>query len=118
MKSSKLTPDLAARLRSAHAGELLDVVVELAPPSVALAKAEPGSRAQHIAVLKDAFAKEVEPVVSVIRTVGGEILGTAWINHTVRCRVPVEGVDRLSQLDTVLAIDLPHTIEADASPES
>jgi hypothetical protein len=115
MDSSKLTPGLASRLRSARAGELVDVVVELTPSSTASARIQPGSRAERIAVLKDTFGEDVQPVTTVIGAVGGEVLGTAWINRTVRGRVPIEGVDQLSEVDAVRLLDLPHSIEPDAS---
>jgi len=111
MDSSKLTPSLASRLQSAREGELIDVVVEL----TSSARTQPGSRAERIAVLKDTFAEDVRPVISAIYAVGGKVLGTAWINRTVRGRLPIEGVDRLSEMDAVRLLDSPHLIEPDAS---
>ena len=118
MDSSKLTARAASRLRDARAGDLLDVVVELVPPSATAFKGALSGRAARIAMLKNAFDEEVEPVVSAIHSLGGEVLGTAWINHTVRGRVPVEGMNRLSELDAVMAVDAPRMIEADTANKS
>ncbi len=97
----KLTPALQARVAEAP-DELIDVVVELQPATAADAGA-----------LRAAFDSSAAPVLAAIDAAGGEVLGQAWINQTVRARVPAEHVEDVAGLDPVMAVDVPHRIEPD-----
>jgi hypothetical protein len=114
MDAGKLTPGLAARIESASASEYVDLILELcsqpAPPQMASF----GSRGEKIAAQKEAFSRNAAPVESLVLQLGGEITGRAWINRTMRARVPIQSVGRLSEIDNVAALDLPRSIEPDA----
>jgi len=42
---------------------------------------------------------------------GGEVTGTAWINQTMRVRVPRNSLATLSELEIVTSLDLPNKLE-------
>jgi hypothetical protein len=113
MVPDKITPSLAARLDQASMAEVVDIVVELQPAVEPVATAQARSRADKISAAKDAFSHAVSPVEEVIHNVGGEITGRAWINQTVRARVPIEGVGQLSDLDKVASLDTAHPLRTD-----
>lgn len=112
MKEAKLTPDLSERLTGAAADDVLDVVVELRAGD-APDEGRPLSRQEEISYRKEAFGEEALPVEETIQRAGGEVVERAWINQTVLARVPARGVDELSELDGVAAIDVPRTLEAE-----
>jgi hypothetical protein len=112
MKAAKLKPDLKDQLTQAAPTEVLDVVLELGLPAEPVDGA-PQSRSEQIALRKEAFSHDVVPVEEAVREVGGEVLDRAWINQTVRARVPAEGVEQLSELDKVETLDVPRRLEAD-----
>jgi len=102
--SAKITPDLAAEVDAAASASLLDVVVELAGGA---------GEASDMAAAKAAFARVADPVAEVISATGGHVLGGAWINHTLRARVPAHAVSEVAGADGVSAVDVPHALEAD-----
>jgi hypothetical protein len=112
MDAAKLTPELTTRLAQADADDVLDVVVEL-DPQTEPAAATPQSRREQIALRKETFIHDVAPVEEAIHEAGGEVVDRAWINQTVRARVPAQGVEQLSELDKVAALDVPRRLEAD-----
>lgn len=101
---TKITSDLAAEVDAAESSSLLDVVVELAGD-------EP--EAADLAAAKAAFARAAEPVTELISASGGLVLEGAWLNHTLRARVPARAVSEVAGADGVSAVDVPHRIEAD-----
>jgi hypothetical protein len=115
MDSAKLTASLLSQARNAGPGELLDVVVELSPSSAEPGVSKASSRAEEIAERKEAFNRDAVEAERVVREVGGEVTGRAWINRTLRCRVPVAGLERLSQLASVAVLDVPETIRPEGS---
>jgi hypothetical protein len=99
---SNITSDLAAQVSAADSANLLDVVVEL----------DGGlEEASDILAAKQAFSRAAEPVAEAISDLGGEVVDDAWINHTLRARVPARGVPTVARLDCVAGVDIPHTIE-------
>lgn len=110
MNAHKLSPDLAERLEQAGAAELLEVVVELHPAPTVPTDAP---RAARIAAARDAFSLASSPVEQAINSVGGEVVGTAWINQTVRARVPAGTVTGLADLDEVQLLDIPRQLTSD-----
>jgi hypothetical protein len=112
MDAAKLRPDLSTRLAQAEADDVLDVVLELDPQTEPDAPA-PQSRREQIALRKETFDNDVVPVEEAINESGGKVVARAWINNTVLARVPARGVEQLSELDKVAALDVPRTIEAE-----
>jgi hypothetical protein len=110
----KLRSDLAEQLKKVQASDLVEIVLELYPQAESAPKAaETPSRSEKIAAKKAAFNQDVAAVEEAIRKVGGEITGLAWINQTVRARVPAQGVKELSQHEKVAALDIPHPVKPD-----
>jgi hypothetical protein len=98
----RITSDLAAQVDAADSANLLDVIVEL----------DGGlERAPDIVAAKQAFSRAAEPVAEAITNLGGEVLGDAWINHTLRARVPARDVSTVAHLDRVTGVDVPHALE-------
>jgi hypothetical protein len=112
MDAAKLKPDLTTRLAQAAAEDVLDVVVEM-DAQTEPAAAAPQSRSEQITLRKEKFDHDVVPVEEAIHEAGGEVVGRAWINQTVRARVPAQGVEQLSEHEKVAALDVPRRLEAD-----
>ena len=112
---NKLSSTLSERLDAADASDVLEVVVELQRPEGPTAAPAAGaqSRSAEIAARKEAFSQKMTPVEEAVRSLGGEVTGAAWINQTIRARVPACGVKELCQRQEVAAIDLPHPIKPD-----
>lgn len=98
---SKITPELRARADS-DAGDLVDVVVELYGAN---------GGATSVPQMKSAFSHAAVPVSEAIAGLGGEVTAEAWINQTLRARVPAHGLAQLADLEHVSALDVPHRIE-------
>jgi hypothetical protein len=80
------------------------VIVELEPPSPERVSADE---------LKVAFRQVADPVAEAIAGLGGEVKGEAWINSTLRARVPAASLGDLSELEPVAALDVPHQLTPD-----
>ena len=109
---SKVTEQLLEALEKSDASELVDVVIELRPENEPKAQ-QPQSRAEKIATLKENFMRDLAPVEEAVRNAGGELTGQAWINRTVRARVPTDCVKQLSEQEQVAKVDVPHAIKQD-----
>lgn len=114
-KKNKLTAKLAEQLEQTAPSDLLEIVLELEPRAERAAALETRPRSEKIAALKEAFSRDMTPIEEAIRKVGGEVTGSAWINQTVRARVPAQGVKELSEYDKVVALDIPRLIRPDFS---
>lgn len=101
---AKITPELESRAESKADDALLDVIVELAGP--------PAQRAT-VDAAKAAFRETAEPVAQAITGLGGEVQGEAWINSTLKARIPALGLRDLSNIEAVAALDVPHRITPD-----
>lgn len=101
---SKITSELSERTAGRGSEALIDVVVELEGAS----GDEPSADA-----LRKAFKQTATPVVEKITNLGGEVTGEAWINQTLRARLPASSVRLLSDLDEVTAVDVPHRLAFD-----
>src|SRR5712691_10563265 len=111
MIAGKISQPLAESL--AKPGEMVEVIVEIVAPQAADA---PGSsQAEKIAARKSTFSQQADPVSEAIRRMGGEVTGQAWINGCIRARVAKKAVPALSDEAQVARIDLPRTIQADAT---
>jgi hypothetical protein len=98
---------MASKVSRSLAGQM----VELQTGSAA---AE-GSRAQRIARLKDAFEHEADAVRRTIEELGGEVLESAWINSTLRTRLPKRALQQLEEDDRVASLDSTRPLEVETS---
>lgn len=90
---------------------MLDVVLELESPEEAPETQMP--QRDRIALRRERFSQHAAPIQDKIQQVGGEVLGSAWINHTIRARVPANGISHLTELKSVERVDLPHALESE-----
>ena len=113
--AGRMRSNLAEQLKKVDPSDLLEIILELYLPAepASMRTMEMQSRSEKIAAKKEAFSRNVATVEDAIRKVGGEITGLAWINQTVRARVPAQGVKELSQHEKVAAIDIPHLVKPD-----
>ena len=109
--AGKLSPRLAERIDSVDESSPVEVIVELQP----LDLPRTGSRQERMAAAKRRFELEVQSVVDKITEAGGQVLETAWLNQTVRSRIPAGGVPSLAEDDTVSGIDLPSRLAPEDS---
>jgi hypothetical protein len=107
MNPAKISASLADRLASAADGDV-ELIVELQP--IPPSQIDAASREDYIATLRDAFEREAAPVQAAIQAAGGEVLGGAWLNQTLRARMPAEKVQSLADLDEVALLDLPRAL--------
>lgn len=108
--SHKLSADLASELDNSEGDDLLDVVVELKHHLPDGDETPSG----EISAFKELFRRRAAPIEQLILSSGGEVLGGAWINSTLRARLPARAVSDVGAVDAVTAIDIPHRIELDA----
>jgi hypothetical protein len=108
--AEKLSADLEGQVTSCGDDDIVDVVVELRksePPNAS------GTRQEKIAELKKSFERISVGVVKQVEDSGGTVLDRAWINQTLRARMPAQAVRKLSELDDVELVDLPREISLD-----
>ena len=111
--AAKLSAELEQRLQGADASTLLDIVVELRS---ALEESGPGgmaSRAERIAARKADAERCFAPLEEAIVRVGGEVTGHAWINKTLRARLPAKEVLSLCRREEIATLDIPHGLQAE-----
>lgn len=113
--STKISKQLSDRLEKTEAADSLEVIIELRRRAESAAATQPLSRNEKIAALKDAFTRSCAPVEEAVRRVGGEVTGQAWINQTMRARVPADRVRELSEHEQIEVLDAPHPIERESS---
>jgi hypothetical protein len=116
MSIKKWTDKLAEHVEKTGVGDMLEIIVELDPSrgQEIISGSGEMSRQDRIAKLQEDFADQAAAVTSKIVEAGGEILGEAWINKTLKVRVPVESIGGISDDDEVTAVDLPEKIEAES----
>ena len=105
----KVTSELAADVEQRPSGESIDVVVELTPA----ASPSSGSRSERVAQARSAFERQAESVRRMIVDAGGEVLGSAWINQTLRTRLPKPLLEQLALDDRVARLDVTRTLTAE-----
>ncbi len=113
MQSSKISESLAARLLGSADDDFVDLVVELAAPPPSAIPAGETSRRERIAAVKAAFETGSRPLVTQIEGAGGEVTGSAWINQTVRARLPKRAVAAVTDREEVRRLDTARRLEAD-----
>lgn len=112
-KASRRLAELAGSLTSDL--DMIDVVVELDHKPIGRLKQveQNQSRKELIASRKESFARTSTPVEEIINKVGGEVIEKAWINYTLRAKLPVKGLQRISELDVVDTLDSPNELKVD-----
>ena len=110
----KVSSALASRLEEADDDGLLEIVVELEGPASPTA-VERADRGAAMAAMKEGFRAAADPVEQAIRSGGGEVTGKAWINHTLRARVPVSSIPRIVEQASVSALDVPGPLEPESA---
>ena len=85
----------------------VDVVLEL---EQLLPEVAEGSRAERMARQKASFHAIAEPVKAAVVQSGGRVEAEAWINCTIKVRVPASAIARLKDVDGIVTIDVPHQI--------
>jgi hypothetical protein len=106
--ADKLSPRLVERLEMVDRVTPIEVVVELRPLDPGALPV--GSRHERVAALREAFQRELAPVAERIEAAGGSVLETAWLNQTVRSRIPAGQLGRVADDDAVVTIDLARPI--------
>jgi hypothetical protein len=109
---AKLSQRLAEQLDAVDGSSEVEVIVELQP----VRPPATGSRQERIAAMKERFERELGPVAEKIEQAGGSVVETAWLNQTIRGRIPAGEVPNVAEDDVVSAIDLPRRLEPDAQP--
>ena len=109
---AKVSEQLNQVLESKAASDFVDVIIELHPAEEDDATAAQ-TRTERIAYAKEAFDRKIVPLEATIKTLGGEITGRAWINDTVRVRVPADKVNLLSGQEEIAKLDVPHSLVRD-----
>ena len=108
--AARMTAAAAAAVNSAPTADTsLEIVLELEPPRV---EAE-GNRAERMARQQTAFQAMAAPVRAIVVASGGNVETEAWINCTIKARVPASAIVQLTKADGIVTIDLPHRLERD-----
>lgn len=109
--ASKVSRALAEKMDACADDEQVDVVVELQAETPSTS----GTRAERVAQHREAFQKEAVEVTRSITDLGGEVLDSAWINKTLRTRIPKSALEQLAEDDRIALLDSIRTIEAEDS---
>jgi len=114
MMMPKLSAALRHRLAGIPEGHPVEVVVEVGrKAATAPADAASGDRAQKIAALKKDFSASAAPIEQAIERCGGTVLDRAWINQSIKARLPREAVEALGEREDVELVDTPRALQAD-----
>lgn len=110
MKTEKILGALNERLsRSAGAGAVEAIIQVTVPASTETLKRE-----RKIPEYRQAVEEALRPVAILVRDLGGDVLDEAWINATLRVKLPVESFGPLTDDAAVTRVDLPSRLK----PES
>jgi hypothetical protein len=109
----KLSSDLRRTLAATRKGGTVEVVVEVGKKAGAAAEPASGNRAERIAALKTHFSASAEPIERAIESSGGEVLDRAWLNQSLKARLPREAVEALGEREDVDLVDTPRALRAD-----
>lgn len=112
MSEKKISAGLKDYLQQNRNQAHVEVVLELTPLPDDTG-AQYATRSAKMASYQQAFAQSLEPVKDLILRQGGDVLDAAWLNQTVKVKLPVDSLSQLAQLSQVTAIDLPHPLSAD-----
>lgn len=104
--TAELHSQLRAALENPTGDDAYVVIIELPPVIV-----EPrGSRGERTERAVSAFLTIAAPVKAAVESLGGEVLDEAWINSTLKCRIPATALKALAERDDVKKIDLPRSL--------
>ena len=106
MDGSKLTKELRERLEQVPHDSLVEVIVAISAGEIGPVRAG-ASRGDLIATRRQQFLETVAPVERRIHSIGGEVIDHAWVNQTLRVRVPAGNIDQLTEADCVASVDAP-----------
>jgi hypothetical protein len=110
---NKITALLNDYLNHSQPKGKIEVIIELTRIDTEAMRDADTPRNAKIATMKDAFQKELQPVQEAILDAGGDVVDCAWINQTVKARIPAANIYTLVNLDAVTAIDLPRKLMAE-----
>jgi hypothetical protein len=110
----KLSSDLRQQLAATPTGHSVEVVVEVGKKAGVAAEPAAGDRAQRIAAMKASFSVSAEPIERAIESSGGTVIDRAWINQSLKVRLPREAVEALGERDDVARVDTPRSLRPDA----
>jgi hypothetical protein len=110
----KVSAELASQLEASGEDVVVEVVVELEAPN-GHPPVDRADRQAAIAAMKESFREVAEPVERAILAGGGEITGKAWINRTLRARVPASCLQRIVDEQAVAAVDVPKPLELESA---
>lgn len=108
---AKVSRELAASVAGRSDDEEIDVIVEVQGNGAPAA----GSRAERITAMKLAFSQSAEDLRRTVADLGGRVVDEAWINQTLRTRVPKRALAGLEADDRVALLDAPRTLHLDGS---
>jgi hypothetical protein len=83
--------------------EHVDVIVEL----------DHDEDAASVPALQASFAERAAPVEAAVADLGGEVVDRAWINSTLRVKIPADALPKLSAVPGVTALDAPRPLTED-----
>ena len=112
MLTSKITNNLKDYLQTDQPLNDIEVVIELMPIQ-ARTELTNLSRTEKMAFYKQTFMDELKPIADVILNRGGDILGSAWVNQTIKAKIPAGSIEELALLKEVNIIDLPNRLAHD-----
>src|SRR5262249_12236005 len=108
--ATKVSDELREKLAQPDAAGMLEVIIELHDSSEPLAQQDQ-SRQEKIAAMRESFIRDVAPIEDAVQRAGGEVTGHAWINRTLRARVPAGEIEQLAVNEQIARIDMPHKLE-------
>ena len=111
-RMAKITAPLEALIAAAGPDEEVVVVLEMASRKSPLGFAAQ-TRQQLIAEKRSRFEQQVSPIERAIEEAGGEVLDRAWINSTMRVRVPAHAIRALIDAGDVEKADVEHRLQRD-----
>jgi hypothetical protein len=104
---SNLTRALQQRLEAVSDDALIEVIVELQSPPV---ERSGSNRRDAVAQHRERFLSAAQPLEEQIQRLGGTVLERAWINQTLRARLPAHRIVQLSDADAVSVVDTPSSL--------
>jgi len=63
--------------------------------------------------MRGAFERDAGALEQAVVAAGGQVLASAWLNRTIRARVPAGALRGLSAIDVVETLDLPRRLHPD-----
>lgn len=109
MRRDKLPGPMNAQLAALASGGMVEAIVRVVVPALS----EKLKRERRMAEYRRTVEETLAPVAIRIRDLGGDVVAQAWINGTLRAKLPVESVGPLTDEPTVETIELPTKLEAE-----